>query len=185
MVLTPTCRYSFPVALGRLLHFTPSAQQAFNAWYIQNEKMLAIGGLDSSRQSHFAKYRSLIPALALLFHLLDGHADSVCEDCLGRSLYFARYLKKHANRIYASVSGHDHAAVRILAERLLNGHLPDGFTCRSLTLKGWAGLATREQAQAAIDALVEYGWLTETEIRSGGRPTVKYALNPSASADLL
>jgi len=170
---------------SQLLHFTPTAQQAFNTWYVQNEKMLATRGLDSAQQSHFAKYRSLIPALALLFHLLDGHADSVCEDCLGRALHFAQYLKKHANRIYASVSGHDHAAVRILAERLLNGHLPDGFTCRSLTLKGWSGLATREQAQAAIDALVEYRWLTETESRSGGRPTLKYALNPIASSDLL
>ena len=98
---------------------------------------------------------------------------------------FGLYLKKHADRIYASVSGHDHAAVRMLAERLLGGQLRDGFTCRTLTLKGWAGLATKEQAQAAIDALVEYDWLIETEIRSGGRPTVKYALNPDASADLL
>ena len=98
---------------------------------------------------------------------------------------FADYLKKHADRIYASVSGHDHAAVRMLAERLLSGQLPDGFTCRTLTLKGWAGLATKEQAQAAIDALVEYNWLIETEIRSGGRPTVKYALNPQASTTLL
>jgi hypothetical protein len=73
----------------------------------------------------------------------------------------------------------------MLAERLLSGQLPDGFTCRTLTLKGWAGLATKEQAQAAIDALVEYDWLIETEIRSGGRPTVKYALNPQASTTLL
>ena len=66
-----------------------------------------------------------------------------------------------------------------------DSQLQNGFTCRTLTLKGWAGLATKEQAQAAIDALVEYDWLIETEIRSGGRPTVKYALNPDASADLL
>jgi hypothetical protein len=170
---------------AQLLHFTPTAQQAFNGWYVQNEKMLANGGLDPARQSHFAKYRSLVPALALLFHLLDGHKGAVCEDCLSRALFFAKYLKKHADRIYASVSGHDHAAVRMLADRLLGGQLKDGFTCRTLTLKGWAGLATKEQAQAAIDALVEYGWLVETEIRSGGRPTVKYALNASASADLL
>lgn len=170
---------------SQLLHFTPTAQQAFNGWYVQNEKMLASGGLDPARQSHFAKYRSLIPALALLFHLLDGHTGEVCEDCLGRAVSFAKYLKKHADRIYASVSGHDHAAVLMLAERLLGGQLKDGFTCRTLTLKGWAGLATKEQAQAAIDALVEYDWLIETEIRSGGRPTVKYALNPKATADLL
>jgi hypothetical protein len=170
---------------SQLLHFAPTAQHAFNAWHLQNEKMLAIGGLDPSRQSHFAKYRSLIPAVALLFHLLDGHTESVCEDCLGRALSFASYLKKHADRIYASASGHDHAAVRVLADRLLNGQLKDGFTCRTLTLKGWAGLRTKEQAQAAIDALVEYGWLIETEIRSGGRPSVKYALSPDASEDLL
>lgn len=170
---------------SQLLHFTPTAQLAFNDWYVLNEKMLASGGLDPARQSHFAKYRSLVPALALLFHLLDGHTGSVCEDCLSRALLFAKYLKKHADRIYASVSGHDHAAVRMLAERLLGGQLKDGFTCRTLTLKGWAGLATKEQAQAAIDALVEYNWLIETEFRSGGRPTVKYALNPNSTADLL
>lgn len=170
---------------SQLLHFTHTAQQAFNGWYVQNEKMLASGGLDPARQSHFAKYRSLIPALALLFHLLDGHVGEVCEDCLSRALSFAKYLKKHADRIYASVSGHDHAAVRMLAERLLGGQLKEGFTCRTLTLKGWARLATKEQAQAAIDALVEYDWLIETAIRSGGRPTVKYALNPKANADLL
>jgi hypothetical protein len=170
---------------SQLLHFSDNAQQAFNTWYVKNENMLANGHLDPARQSHFAKYRSLIPALALLFHLLDGHTGPVCEDCLNRAVAFAKYLKKHADRIYASISGHDHAAVRMLAERLLDAQLADGFTCRTLTLKGWAGLATKEQAQAAIDALVEYNWLIETEIRSGGRPTVKYALNPNASSDLL
>lgn len=157
----------------------------FNAWYVKNENMLAKGTLDSARQSHFAKYRSLVPALALIFHLLDGHTGPVCEDCLARALSFAKYLKSHANRIYASISGHDHAAVRLLAERLLDGQLPDGFTCRTLTLKGWSGLSTKDQASGAIDALVEYGWLIEEEIRSSGRPSVKYSLNPNASADLL
>ena len=170
---------------SQLLHFSPSAQEIFNAWYVKNETMLAKGTLDSARQSHFAKYRSLVPALALLFHLLDGHTGPVCEDCLTRALSFAKYLKSHANRIYASISGHDHAAVRLLAERLLDGQLPDGFTCRTLTLKGWSGLSTKDQASGAIDALVEYGWLIEEEIRSGGRPSVKYSLNPNASADLL
>ena len=106
--------------------------------------MLTSGGLDSARQSHFAKYRSLIPALALLFHLLEGHAGPVCEDCLYRAISFAKYLNKHADRIYDSVSGQDHAAIRGLAERLLNGELHDEFTCRTLMLKGWAGLSTKE-----------------------------------------
>ena len=171
---------------SQLLHFDPSAQQLFNSWFLQNEKMLISGAMDSARQSHFAKYRSLVPALALLFHLLDdNHAGPVCEDCLAQAISFAEYLKKHADRIYASVSGHDHAAVRLLAERLLDGQLTNGFTCRTLMLSGWSGLSTKEQAQAAIDALVEFGWLVETEIRSGGRPSLKYALHQDASNDLL
>jgi hypothetical protein len=180
----------FPSAIklpngSQLLHFTATAQQAFNSWYVQNEKMLTSGGLDSARQSHFAKYRSLVPALALLFHLLEGHTDPVCKDCLYRAISFAKYLKKHADRIYDSVSGQDHTAIRGLAERLVNGQLQDGFTSRTLMLKGWAGLSTKEQAHNAIEALVEYDWLVETEIRSGGRPTVKYSLNQKATANLL
>ena len=170
---------------SQLLHFSPTAQQIFNSWYVENETLLTAGGLDPARQSHFAKYRSLVPALALLFHLLDGHTETVCDDCLTRAIGFTEYLKQHANRIYASVSGHDHAATRALGRRILQGQLSDGFTCRTLTLKGWTGLATKEQAQAAIDALVEYGWLFETEIRSGGRPSIKYTLNPSVAPDLL
>jgi hypothetical protein len=170
---------------SQLLHFSSTAQQIFYEWYVENERLLAIGGLDSARQSHFAKYRSLVPALALLFHLLDGETDGVCDDCLTRAIGFTEYLKKHANRIYASVSGHDHAATRTLATRLLDGQLSDGFTCRTLALKGWSGLATKEQAQAAIDALVDFDWLFEEEIRSGGRPTVRYTLNPSVTSDLL
>ena len=170
---------------SQLLHFSAMAQQTFNAWYVQNENMLINGNLDSARQSHFAKYRSLVPALALLFHLLDGHTGTVCEDCLNRSVMFSNYLKHHANRVYASVSGRDAAAVRLLAERLLDNQLPDSFTCRSLTLRGWSGLGTKEQAQDAIDALVEYGWLIETAVNGVGRPTVQYSLHPGASAALL
>ena len=170
---------------AQLLHFSPEAQPMFNNWYLANEKLLAKANMDAARQSHFAKYRSLVPALALLFHLLDDHGGSVCEDCLIRSIAFAKYLMKHANRVYASASGHDFSAVRLLAERLLKGEFIEGFTCRALTLKGWSGLSTREQAQAAIDALVEFGWLSETEVRNGGRPTVKYQLNPQARSDLL
>lgn len=132
---------------SQLLHFNGEAQELFNQWFMANENLLRKKGLDSARQAHFAKYRSLIPALALLFHLLDGHEDKVCQDCLTRAVNFAKYLKRHADRIYASVSDHDYGAMRTLAEHLLAGDLEDGFSCRSLSLKGWTGLTTGEQAQ--------------------------------------
>lgn len=170
---------------SKLLHFDSDAQNLFNDWFVKNEMMLTKGTLDSARQSHFAKYRSLIPALALIFHLIDGHRGAVCKDCLCSAISFAKYLKKHADRIYASVSGYDLVAVRLLAQRLLDGKLKNEFTCRTLKLTGWSGLSTYEQAQAAIDVLIEYGWLLETEVRTSGRPSTKYYLNPKVTEELL
>ena len=147
-----------------LLHFEPEAQIRFNQWLTKLEKFLAKAAIDPARLSHFAKYRSLVPALALLFHLLDGHTGPVSSQCLDNAILFSKYLRSHANRVYASIGGVDYECIRTLAQRLLNKHLKDGFTCRTVVLKGWSGL-TKVTAQSALDALVELGWLTEVEKR--------------------
>lgn len=167
-----------------MLHFEPDAQVCFNEWYESNESLIAHGTPDPARQSHFSKYRSLVPALALLFHLIEQHQSSVCKECVLKAIRFTQFLKTHADRIYSSAIGHDHASTRLLAERILNGQLADGFTCRSVELKGWSGLGSKERAQAAIDALVEYGWLFPVETRAG-RPTIRYYSSPDISWDLL
>lgn len=167
-----------------MLHFNESAQLIFNGWLIANERLIASGRIDQARQSHLAKYRSLIPSLALLFHLLNGHTASVCEECIANAIRFARFLKRHADRIYASVSGHDLEATRTLARHLVAGSLPQGFTCRAVVMKGWSGLSSKARAQEALEALVEFGWLHAEEVRIG-RPTVKYYLHPQASEELL
>lgn len=167
-----------------LLHFDDQAQQVFNAWLLANEQLLGSGRIDHARQSHLAKYRSLIPALALLFHLLDSHDDGVCEVCIIKAIGFAKFLKRHADRIYASISGHDQEAARSLARHLIDGDLSQGFTCRSVVMKGWSGLSNKARAQEALDALVEFGWLYAEEVRIG-RPTVKYYLHPQAGEGLL
>jgi putative DNA primase/helicase len=167
-----------------LLHFEPEAQIRFNQWLTNLEKFLAKAAIDSARLSHFAKYRSLVPALALLFHLLDGHTGPVSSECLDNAILFSKYLRSHANRVYASIGGVDHECTRTLAQRLLNKDLEDGFTCRTVVLKGWSGL-TKVTAQSALDALVEFGWLTEVEKRGNGRPTFFYKINEGISAELL
>jgi hypothetical protein len=167
-----------------LLHFEPAAQIRFNQWLTNLEKFLAKATIEPARLSHFAKYRSLVPALALLFHLLDGHTGPVSSECLDNAILFSKYLRSHANRVYASISGVDHECTRTLAQRLLNKDLKDGFTCRTVVIKGWSGL-TKVTAQSALDALVEFGWLTEVEKRGNGRPTVCYKINEGISAELL
>jgi len=169
----------------QLLHFVPTAQQRFDDWFVANEMLLRSGKFDPSEHGHFAKYRSLIPGLALLFHLLDGHAGPVCLQCFDAAFNFAKYLKSHALRIYGSVHGHDSAPTRALAEKLLAGALSDGFTQRSVEHKGWRGLSTKDQVQLAANSLVEYGWLTEHASENGGRKTTMYRIRPDISKDLL
>lgn len=161
-----------------LLHFDSSAQKIFNDWYQKNEAMLRTGSLAPSEHSHFAKYRSLVPGLALLFHLINGHQGPVSEDSLGTALQFAGYLKSHAKRTYGSVNGLDSAPAKALARKLLEGKLVDCFTQRSVLHKGWAGLSNKDAVLLAVNALVEHNWLTEHLSENSGRKTTNYKINP-------
>ena len=180
ITLRPNIRSKTPT----LIHFDKDAQQLFNQWYVQNEKFLRNEKITPSEHSHFAKYRSLIPGLALLFHKLDRHEGNVCLQCLISSIQFAHYLKSHAERIYASVYGHDFGPARALARKLLIGVLDDGFTARTVYLKGWSNLG-RDETYSALDVLVEHGWLKELVTDSIGRKTTRYYIHPQISDALL
>lgn len=163
---------------SRLLHFDGNAQSVFNQWYTANEILLRRDSLGPSEKSHFAKYRSLVPALALLFHLLEGHEGPVCLECLTGARTYAAYLKSHARRVYGAVHGVDGASANALAGMLTQGKLPSGFTLRSVYTKGWRDLSDKGKAQQAVDQLVELGWLRERLLDTGGRPTTGYDINP-------
>jgi len=169
----------------QVLNFDGEAQAMFNSWYADNEKMLRQGKLDPSEQSHFAKYRSLIPGLALLFHLLDHNGPQVGIDSLSSAIKFSEYLKTHAKRIYGSVHGLDATSARSLATNLIKGKLSDGFTQRTVMHKGWKSLQNKFQVEMAVNTLVEYGWLSEHASENAGRKTVVYRINPKISNDLL
>jgi len=168
-----------------LLHFDTDGQRLFNEWFGGHESTLRKSDLDSSLNSHFAKYRSLVPGLALLFHLLDGNIGAVKESPLFAAIKFADYLKAHAFRIYASVNRTDQAPTIALAKRLLSGELQNGFTLRSIYTKGWRSLGDPERARSAVEMLLELGWLSEGAVATGGRTKTTYQINPGISADLL
>jgi hypothetical protein len=163
---------------SRLLHFDTEAQAGFNAWYVMNETLLRSDSIGIAEQSHFSKYRSLVPGLALLFHLLEGHDDGVCTNCLTGALQFAAYLKSHAQRVYDAVNSVDGASAHALVDRLLRGELASGFTVRTVYTKGWRDLPNREKVKQGLDQLVELGWLQERIVETGGRGKVEYDINP-------
>jgi hypothetical protein len=168
-----------------LLHFDDDAQKLFNDWYRNHELGLRRADLDSSLHSHFAKYRSLAPGLALLFHLIDTRSSRVSRICLERAIRLSDYLKSHALRVYASVNGTDHAPAKALAKRLLAGEVQSGFTARSIYTRGWKDLNTPEKARNALETLTELNWLAEHRESTGGRSKTTYELNPKMRVELL
>ena len=162
---------------ARLVHFDAKAQTLFNQWFKLNEQAIRRGELGASEQSHFAKFRSLIPGLALLFHLLEGHDGAVCEQCLVSAIGFAGYLKSHARRVYGAVHGSD-GCVHALTRKLRDGDLETGFTLRSVYIKCWSDLTDKDRVRSALDQLAELGWLRESVLETGGRKTTSYEINP-------
>ena len=132
-------------------------------------------------EAHLAKYRSLVPSLALLIHLADVGPGPVGKAALLRACAWAEYLESHARRMYAPALSPSSAAGHALTGRLLNHELEDAFTLRDIYNRGWQGLSTRDEAQEAVALLEDLDWLRGQTEKTGGRPTVRYAINPRIS----
>jgi putative DNA primase/helicase len=170
--------------LGRnipILKFDGEAQETFIQILTKLELRLRRGDLDPALESHLAKYRKLIPALALLIHLIDVGHGPVGIGALKKAWGWSKYLKTHARRVYAVATGIKDRGTRSLMQLVESGALTDGFTAREVYRKGRSGLTRQEDAQEAIDALIELGWLRVVSDPVGskpGRPSFRYVINP-------
>lgn len=160
------------------LRFDGDAQEKFIEWRVELERRVRSGEEHPALESHLAKYRSLVPSLALLFHLVDDHTGPVGEQSLVRALAWTPYLESHARRMYGAVTGSDTYPARSLAKRIRAGDVTDGFRLRDVYRNGWSGLATRDEATAAAETLESLEWLRAEEEDTGGRRTVCYRINP-------
>lgn len=160
------------------LRFADDAQELFSEWRCKLETRLRQDDLPGALESHLAKYRSLIPALALLIHLADGSPGPVGLDALEQACAWGEYLESHAKRIYAPAIAPDRIGARALAKRLLAGALPDRFTLRDVYRPCWSHLADQESAFKAASMLVDFDWLLLETEQTGGRPRTWYVVNP-------
>lgn len=164
-----------------VLKFDDNAQDLFIKMLTKLEHRLRSGGLDPALESHLAKYRKLIPALALLIHLIDVGHGPVGTFALKKAWGWSKYLESHARRVYAVATGVKDQATRSLIRLIESGNLADGFTTRDVYRTGRSGIARPEDAQEAIDALMEIGWLralSDPLASKPGRPSFRYVINP-------
>jgi len=168
--------YGIPV-----LKFDEQAQSAFTKWLSGLEVWLRKGNKHSAIESHFSKYRKLIPCLAFLDHLIRGNPGSVKLQSVEVAIRWHAYLAQHAKRVYAVVTASTMDSAKTLYDKINRGALLDGFTVRDIYRKGWTGLASQKEAQEAVEVLIDHGWLQpapEKSTGSDGRPTVHYKINP-------
>lgn len=171
--------------------FSEMAQDLFVEWLVPFEIELRGDELHPAMVSHLAKYRKLVPALALVFAMIDT-PDSGCviyERELARALEWCDYLRTHAERLYsAAVRPDTHAAKQLLSKikggnLKVGGAIPKSFTPREVVQKTWAGLDSTDAVYKAADLLAEYGWL-EKEVTAStdplrrGRHSTRYWINP-------
>jgi hypothetical protein len=168
------------------LRFAPDAQILFNEWRheLETEKLRS----DESPviEAHLSKYRSLMPSLALLFHLIEsveeGRAEPVTLRAAKMAAAWCDFLEEHARRIYQSAFDGDPEPAMRLAERI-RLQLPNPCRVRDIIRRGWEGLTKAEDVERALGLLEEAGWLkiVETLPEKGiGRPNRLVYFNPLA-----
>ena len=174
--------------------FSPEAQAIFYEWLIPFETGIRGEDLHPALVSHLAKWRKLIPALALIFALVDtpDSGGVIHERELIRALAWADYLRPHAERLYAAALVPETTGAHALLAKIKGGKLCDGdgvlwesFTPRLVAVKSWAGLNSVDSVRKAAELLADYGWLvreTAPTGSAGGRPSERYLIHPALLA---
>ena len=162
------------------LRFDEVAQELFSEWRADFEPRIRSGNDHAAFEAHLAKYRKLVPSLALLIHLADDGSAAVGETALLKALAWAEYLESHARRAYASVTQAETQSARALLNRIRRGEVPDPFGPRDVYLKHWTFLSNPEETHQAVRLLVDLDYLREERQETGGRPKVLYWINPKA-----
>ena len=163
------------------LRFEEAAHEDFLGWRTDLERRLRSGEMSPALEGHLAKYRKLVPTLALMNHLADRGEGLVSQRALLRALATAHYLESHARRVYGSASEGELAAAKAILKHIRNGDLTDGFTARDVHQKGWAHLTEREDVGAGLSLLVDLDYLALSAPSAGvegGRPKFTYLVNP-------
>ena len=177
--------------------FTDDAYNVFMDWY----DALQAKADDTEHEviaQHLLKYGRLIPALALIFHLVDcieigSRLGGVSLNALKAAIAWGDMLETHMLRVYSCITDNSHLKAALLSNKILDmlkkpsdktdktDWISYGFTARSLKRKNWKGLTDDNAVQTAIDVLIEHDWLDYKEVKStgqGGRPTERYWINP-------
>jgi hypothetical protein len=167
------------------LRFESGAQELFNVWRDELERRLRSSEIKRcpAFESHLSKYRSLMPSLALIFHLVnvaDGQTNSLTVSLEAAKLAAAwcDYLEQHAHRLYAEETNATVFAAHALMAKIEEGVVKHGSSPRHLYRPKWSRLASREAVLGGLEVLERHNVLRVHRLETGGRPTHVVLLHP-------
>jgi hypothetical protein len=169
--------------------FDDGAQEAFIDWLTGFEKKLK--GFDEPIIiQHLAKYRKLMPALALIFHVVaiadkDRKTGKISKEATNRAISWCEYLEFHARRIYGMALDISIQAASVLSKQIKRGELGQKFSLRDVYRKQWSFLKDRDSAEAACEELVKNHWLREVSSTPapGQKIKTEYVVNPKIDTE--
>src|SRR5215469_3259431 len=165
------------------LRFDPNGLKEFNEWRAKQEALIRSGELSPAIEGHFAKYRKLVPVLALINHVADEYeAGAVSQQSVLRALALTKYLESHARRVYGAGILAEVKAAKAILRRIKSGDLDDGFSAREVQRKDWSHLTESHHIAAGLDLLVDHNDVAVQDRpigQKGGRPSAAYLINPA------
>lgn len=166
-----------PIRFGR------AAQEIYDRWRDRLEILLRSHRLSDAPafESHIAKYRGLVPSLALIFHVIEsGMVRQIAPEHIDRAIAWSEFLESHARKVYAADLSPEIGCARVLAARIEDGTIADMTPIRDLARAGWRGLRSPEQVNAAVRELELTQWVRVESHKParGGRPSVVIRVHP-------
>ena len=160
--------------------FTSDAQELFIAWWNRMSQKRAASRRRRSIESHYAKFKSLLPSLALIFQLFDDADQRLFDDDIPgpkesvpcvvnatnvqRAMAFCKWLVPHVERSYGCML--NSVGVETLTGKIRSGKLEikpdewvDSFSYTDLLRKEWKGLRDKEDLMTALGILRERLWI--------------------------
>lgn len=165
------------------LQFDGEAQEFFQSWLTDLETLLRSGELQNAAiESHLSKYRSLMPSLALIFHILkraahESNAHSIELKTAETAAAWCTYLQKHAEKLYQTAILSEFDTAREILRKIDSQELGSKFTARDIYAKCWKRLSDPSEVKKALELLTEYRHLEQIQTQTGGRTKSLYIVN--------
>ena len=178
--------------------FTLDAQAFYVEWAYRLNTQKIKQEENSLIQQHLGKYEKLLPALALVFHLVDcvthHKQGQVSLEAIQKAAAWCEYLETHARRAYGLLlDGGMRSAIALTVKIMQmvksptaktdetpDNWLKHGFVLRDIRRKQWQYLTDDNAIQKALTILSDNYWITskmQQSTEKGGRPTVRYFIS--------